>query len=176
MDSVDIIDGSPLVALLPKDGNYDALYTKLKRVPHAKAYHANDGPERWHLSGSHRIPPVFLLANDEWTITTHEYLKSHKLELGNHGFDNTSKNMRAMFMAAGPAFQHGAMKPFPNVNLYSLFAYLLNISPAQTDGSIDVFKNMLVQRTQMEPSKKVLAPWQKEWDEVAENRSSVVGR
>jgi predicted AlkP superfamily pyrophosphatase or phosphodiesterase len=176
MDSVDVIDGTPVVTLRPKDGNYDTLYTKLKRVPHAKAYRASEVPERWHFSGSHRIPPVFLLADDEWTITTHEYLKGHKLELGNHGFDNTSKNMRALFMAAGPAFQQGTMKPFANVHLYSLFAYLLNISPAQTDGSIDVFKSVLVQRTQTEPSKKILAPWQKEWDEVAENRSLVVNR
>jgi predicted AlkP superfamily pyrophosphatase or phosphodiesterase len=174
MDSVDIIDGTPVVVLRPKDGNYEALYEELKRVPHAKAYRANEVPERWHFVGSHRVPPAFLLADDEWTITTHEYLKGHKLELGNHGFDNTSKNMRALFMAAGPAFQHGTMKPFDNVHLYSLFAYLLNIYPAQTDGSIDVFEKMLVQRTQTEPSKKALAPWQKEWDEVAANRSLAV--
>jgi predicted AlkP superfamily pyrophosphatase or phosphodiesterase len=167
MDSVDVIDGTPVVTLLPKDGDYAALYRKLKRVPHAKAYRASDVPERWHFSGSNRIPPVFLLADDEWTITTHEYLKNHKLELGNHGFDNSSKNMHALFMAEGPSFQQGTIKPFANVNLYSLFAYLLNLSPAATDGSLDAFKTVLVQRTQTEPSKKSLAPWQKEWDEVA---------
>jgi len=175
MDSVDVIDGSPVVALRPKDGNYDALYEKLKRVPHAKVYRANDDPARWHFSGSRRIPPVFLVADDEWTVTTHEYLKGHHLQSGNHGFDNASKNMRALFMAEGPAFQPGTIKPFANVNLYSLFAYLLNLSPAQSDGSIEVFKSVLVQRTQTEPSKKSLAPWQKEWDEVAMNRDSAVG-
>ncbi len=176
MDAVETIDGTPVVALRPKDGDYDALYAKLKHVPHAKAYRAGDVPERWHFSGSHRIPPVFLLVDDEWTVTTHEYLKGHKLELGNHGFDNASKDMRALFTAAGPAFQHGTMKPFINVDIYSLLAYLLNISPAQNDGSIDVFKAVLVERSETEPSKKALAPWQKEWDEVASNRWVVVGR
>ena len=171
MSTVDVIDGTPIVNLLPKDGDYEALYRKLKRVPHAKVYHASEVPQRWHFSGSHRIPPVFLVANDEWTISTHEYLKTHKFEYGNHGFDNDSKNMRAVFLAEGPAFQHGTMKPFVNVNLYSLFAYLLNLSPAQTDGSLKVFQNVLVERTQTQPSKKELAPWQKEWDEVAQNRA-----
>lgn len=175
MDDVDVIDGTPIVNLLPKDGNYDSLYMKLKRVPHAKVYRASETLQRWHYSGSNRIPPVFLLADDEWTITTHSYLQSHKFELGNHGFDNDAKDMRAIFMADGPAFQHGSLKPFTNVNLYSLFAYLLNISPAKTDGSLKPFQGVLVPRTQTEPSKKQLAPWQKEWDEVAEIRSTVAG-
>lgn len=176
MSSVDVIDGTPLLNLLPNDGDYNALYRELKRVPHARVYRANDVPSRWHLSGSNRVPPVFLLADDEWTITTHSYLQTHKFEYGNHGFDNDSKNMRAIFLADGPAFQHGTMKPFANVNLYSLFAYLLNVSPAPNDGSIKVFQNVLVPRTQTEPSKKELAPWQKEWDEVAQTRSLPVGQ
>lgn len=167
MNSVDVIDGSPILMLRPKDGNYDALYAKLKRVPHAKVYRTNEAPERWHFSGSDRILPVFTVADDEWTITTHEYRKNHKPDFGNHGFDNYSKHMRALFVAAGPGFQHGTLKPFENVNLYSLFAYLLNLAPAKTDGSLDVFKSILVERPQVTPSKRALAPWQKEWDEVA---------
>ena len=175
MSTVDLIDSTPLLNLLPKDGDYEALYGKLKKVPHAKVYHASEVPQRWHYSGSHRIPPVFLLANDGWTITTHAYLETHKFEYGNHGFDNDSKNMHATFLAGGPAFQHGTMKPFANVNLYSLFAYLLNLTPAQTDGSLKVFQNVLVPRTQTQPSKKELAPWQKEWDEVAQYHPLAVG-
>jgi hypothetical protein len=144
----------------------------LKRVPHAKAYRASDLPERWHYSGSRRIPPVFLLADDEWTITTHD-VNSHQFDRGAHGFDNGLKDMHALFMAAGPAFQSGSLKPFANVHLYSLFAYLLNLSPAKTDGSLEVFKSVLVERTETVPSKKMLAPWQKEWDEVARNQSPV---
>jgi predicted AlkP superfamily pyrophosphatase or phosphodiesterase len=171
MDSVEVIDSSPIVTLRPKDGNYDVLYEKLKRVPHAKVYHAGDVPERWHYSGSHRIPPVLLLADDEWTITTHDYVKTHKFEHGAHGFDNVSKDMHALFLAAGPSFENGTLKPFANVHLYSLFAYLLNLAPAKTDGSLEIFKTVLVQRTETVPSKKALAPWQKEWDEVAANRT-----
>ncbi len=176
MNSVDVIDGTPIVNLLPKDGDYESLYQELKRVPHAKVYRAGEVPQRWHFSGSHRIPPVFLVADDEWTISTHQYLETHKFEYGNHGFDNELKDMRAIFVAEGPAFQPGTIKPFANVNLYSLFSYLLNLSPAQTDGSLKVFQNVLVPRTQTQPSKKELAPWQKEWDEVAQTRPLAAGQ
>jgi predicted AlkP superfamily pyrophosphatase or phosphodiesterase len=126
-------------------------------VPHAKAYRTGEAPERWHYSGSRRIPPVFLVADDEWTIvTTHAYRKSHKPALGNHGYDNAAKDMRAMFMAAGPAFRHGELQPFANVQLYSLLSYLLNIVPAKTDGSLEVFKSIL--RTQIQPSQTQTAP------------------
>jgi hypothetical protein len=59
-------------------------------------------------------------------------------------------------MAAGPAFQHGELKPFANVQLYSLISYLLNIVPAKTDGSLEVFQSIL--RSQTQSSKKQIAP------------------
>ncbi len=166
----DAIDTSPDLALIPKDGNVQALYEKMKHVPHAKAYLAAELPERWHLSGCSRVTPIMVIADDEWTVTSREYLATHsKLDLGNHGFDNESKDMRAIFLAEGPAFYHSTMKPFSNVNVYSLLAELLNIVPAKTDGSLDVFKRVLIPRTQTLPTRKERAPWQKEWDEVAMN-------
>jgi hypothetical protein len=52
--------------------------------------------------------------------------------------------MRAIFLAAGPAFQsHRVLPPFPNVDLYSLLARLLNLTPAPNDGSVKVFRSVL---------------------------------
>jgi predicted AlkP superfamily pyrophosphatase or phosphodiesterase len=166
--SVDVVDSSPVLSLIPKDGDVQGLYKKAQRIPHAKAYLASQMPERWHLGDSPRITPVVVVVNDEWTVTSREYLETHeRLDLGNHGFDNTEKDMRAIFLAEGPAFEHGTLKPFSNVNVYSLLAFLLNIVPAKTDGSLEVFRPVLNQRTQTNPTRKERAPWQKEWDEVA---------
>ena len=165
--TVEIVDGSPVLALRPKDGNAQALYEKVKKIPHAKAYLAENVPERWHYKGNRRIQPVLVMADDHWTINTVEYFKKHRVEAGNHGFDNNTKNMRAIFLAAGPAFQKTTMRPFPNVDVYSLLAYLLNVQPLKNDGSLDPFKSVLVQRSQTNPSRRERAPWQKEWDEVA---------
>jgi predicted AlkP superfamily pyrophosphatase or phosphodiesterase len=166
--SVDVVDSSPVLSLIPKDGDVQGLYKKAQRIPHAKAYLASQMPERWHLGDSPRITPVVVVVNDEWTVTSREYLETHeRLDLGNHGFDNTEKDMRAIFLAEGPAFEHGTLKPFSNVNVYSLLAFLLNIVPAKTDGSLEVFRPVMNQRTQTNPTRKERAPWQKEWDEVA---------
>jgi predicted AlkP superfamily pyrophosphatase or phosphodiesterase len=168
--TVDIVDASPVLALRPKDGNARALYEELKNIKHGKAYLAENVPERWHYSGNRRIQPVMVMADDNWTINTREYFAKHEVEAGNHGFDNKTKNMRAIFLAAGPAFQHGEMKPFPNVDVYSLMAYVLNLQPVKNDGSLDPFQSVLVQRSDRNPTRKMRAPWQKEWDEVALNR------
>lgn len=166
-DSVMIVDRTPVIALRPKDGDAQALYRKLAHLKHGKAYLSTNVPERWHFTGSKRITPVIVQADDGWTIDFRDYLAEHKVKGGNHGFDNKSKNMRATFIAAGPAFQKATIKPFPNVDVYSLLAYLLNLQPAKNDGTMDPFKSVLVQRSETNPSHKQLAPWQKEWDEVA---------
>lgn len=169
-NTVDVVDGSPVLALRPKDGNSRALFEKVKHMKHAKAYLAETVPARWHYSGNPRIQPVLVMADDSWTINTRAYFTKHKFEAGNHGFDNNTKNMRAIFLAAGPAFQHRELKAFPNVDVYPLLAYLLNLQPLKNDGSVDPFKSVLVQRSDRNPSRKDRAPWQKEWDEVAMNR------
>src|SRR6185369_1338066 len=166
--TVNVVDSSPVLSLIPNDGDVQGLYAKARRIPHAKAYLASQMPERWHFSDSPRITPVVVVVDDEWTVTSREYLDNHKkLDLGNHGFDNAAKDMRALFLAEGPAFEHGTLKPFANVNVYSLLAFLLNIVPARNDGSLEVFRGILNQRTQTQPTRKERAPWQKEWDEVA---------
>jgi hypothetical protein len=66
------------------------------------------------------------------------------------------------------------MKPFANIHVYSLLAYLLNVRPAQNDGSLDVFKSVLLKQSETKPSRKERAPWQKEWDEVAMSQQSAV--
>jgi len=52
--------------------------------------------------------------------------------------------MHAIFYAAGPAFKSDYTHPtFENVNLYVLFAEILNLAPAETDGDIANVEHML---------------------------------
>jgi alkaline phosphatase D len=52
--------------------------------------------------------------------------------------------MHAIFYATGPAFKSNYLQPtFENVDLYSLFADILNLNPAETDGSVASVENML---------------------------------
>jgi alkaline phosphatase D len=55
--------------------------------------------------------------------------------------------MHAIFYAAGPAFKKDYVHPtIENVNLYILFAHILGLNPAETDGSFDNVKQMLVEK------------------------------
>lgn len=150
LKNVLVVDGSPVLALRPKDGNAQALYERAKKIPHAKAYLASNVPERWHYRENPRIAPVIVLADDGWTLASKEYVAKHPVKNGNHGFDNKTKNMRAIFLAAGPDFQKKKLKPFPNIDVYSLLCYLLNLTPAPNDGSLEVFKPVLKQHSQTE--------------------------
>lgn len=169
LKTVEVIDWGPVLSLRALDGNNSALLEKLKHVAHARAYSSSEVPPRWHFSDSPRIQPVLLVANEGWLIESREYMDKHpKFQHGgNHGYDNRDKSMRATFIAAGPAFAvHATMPPFSNVNIYSLMAYILNLHPAKTDGSLDVFKSVLVKRDEA-PKRVERAPWRKERDEIA---------
>ncbi|MGI9104400.1 MAG: ectonucleotide pyrophosphatase/phosphodiesterase [Terriglobales bacterium] len=140
------VDGSPVLAIKAKDGNHAALLEKLKRVPHMTAYTPDTIPARLHFSGNPRITPVIGVADVGWTITSHQYVARHpdKKYGGDHGYDNAAPEMRAIFLAAGPAFRaHQVLPPFPNVDVYSLLAYLLHVSPAKNDGDMKVFQSVL---------------------------------
>jgi predicted AlkP superfamily pyrophosphatase or phosphodiesterase len=169
LKTVDVVDWGPPISVRALDGNNAALFEKLKRVSHAKAYLATDVPARLHYSDSPRIMPVILLPDEGWTINSREYFEKHpKFEHGGqHGYDNEAKSMRATFIAAGPAFaSHVTLSPLANVHVYSLMAYLLNLRPAETDGSINVFKSVLVKSTEG-PRRIERAPWRGERVEVA---------
>jgi len=174
LKTVDVVDWGPPIAVRALDDNNAALFEKLKRVPHARAWMAADGQPHLHFSDSARIQPVILLANEGWMISSQSWVDKHpKFEHGGqHGYDNEAKSMRATFLAAGPAFaNHATLAPFANVHVYSLMAYLLNLSPAETDGSINVFQYVLVKRSGA-PRREERAPWRKEREEVAKLASA----
>jgi predicted AlkP superfamily pyrophosphatase or phosphodiesterase len=146
LSKVIVVDTTPVLAAKAKDGNHAALVAKLKLVPHLTVYTSDTVPQRLHFSGNPRITPVIAVADVGWTITSHDYVAKHpdKKYGGDHGYDNAASQMRAIFVAAGPAFKpHRTLPGFPNVDVYPLLAYLLNVVPARNDGNIGVFQPVL---------------------------------
>lgn len=57
---------------------------------------------------------------------------------GVHGYDSKSPIMQAVFLANGPRFKSGVEIPFiENIDLFHLFARLLNIESLTNDLGID---------------------------------------
>ena len=87
-------------------------------------------PARFHYGANARVSPLFCLADVGWTIIRNA---AATVDAGNHGYDNFAPEMRALFIASGPAFRPGTrLADFDNVDVAPLLRDLLGL-PAATD-------------------------------------------
>ncbi|MDZ7266658.1 MAG: ectonucleotide pyrophosphatase/phosphodiesterase [candidate division KSB1 bacterium] len=143
LQQVDVIDWTPVLALLPRPGEEEAVYQKLKGAhPHLQVYRKAEVPERFHFRGHRRIMPIIGLADEGWTISTRG--RNRRPRGGDHGYDNLLPSMRATFIAHGPAFKSQLqVAPFQNIHVYNLACEILHLVPAPNDGSLDSVRTML---------------------------------
>jgi len=115
--------------------------------PHLSVWRRDSIPERFHYRSNPRIPPVVALAAPGWSVAARRSdVASHpdRFSGGTHGYDDTVSVMRAVFVAAGPAFRQGyTAAPFRNIHIYDLIAGILGLSPAANDGSPDSTATLL---------------------------------
>ena len=143
---------NPDLSVFPKSGTEEQVYRKLRNAnPHLKVYRRGDTPQHWHFRDAHnpRIPPVIGIADAGWQVlrrTTFDSIKAGKITgaRGQHGWDPQLMAMRAIFVAAGPAFKKGVtVAPFENVSVYNVLAKVLDVTPAPNDGDSSVARTLL---------------------------------
>ena len=145
---VDVINTGVLAGFAPKRG-HEAEVERAVLTPHdhMRCWRKSEVPARLHYGTNPRIPPLLCLADDGWLIFTQEFMNrpNRHISSGEHGYDNDDPNMRALFVAHGPAFKRGLTVPeFDNVDVYPLLAHLLGVKPQPNDGDYAVVKPMLV--------------------------------
>jgi predicted AlkP superfamily pyrophosphatase or phosphodiesterase len=126
-----------VAGLRPLDGNAPSVVRALSALPHAKVYTAQNMPERFHLSGNARIPPVWIAPDEGWEIETRNHFKTARLHYikGDHGYDPAYESMHGILIANGPSFRSGvAIDPVENVHIYNLLCAALQLKPAPNDG------------------------------------------
>ncbi|KAG0169241.1 hypothetical protein DFQ28_003458 [Apophysomyces sp. BC1034] len=149
----------PLLSLRPKDDApehaaqqaYEELHNYVQSVddPHFQVYLREDIPARFHYNTTKRIAPVVAIPDVGYSFATHDgHDDSFDLSQdkdyrprGMHGYDNMAVDMRAIFMAKGPAIDYyygrgSVVEPFVNVELYAFVAKLLNLKPAPNNGTL----------------------------------------
>ena len=105
---------SPVLTISARDGNDSALVRQLRTLPHLTVWPKDSIPSRLHFCCNARITAVVAVTDDGWSITW-RHAKPSKQQ-GAHGYDNADPNMRALFIAHGPAFKAGTTLPaFENV-------------------------------------------------------------
>jgi predicted AlkP superfamily pyrophosphatase or phosphodiesterase len=146
-DHVRVVSYGVLAGFVPKSGYKTEVETRLlKPHPHMTCWRKQDIPARLHYGTNARIPPINCLSDVGWQITTSDHLAHLKypMSLGEHGYDNASPLMRALFIAHGPSFRRGVVAPsFPNVDVYPLMTHLLGIKGKSGDGHYKAVKDML---------------------------------
>jgi predicted AlkP superfamily pyrophosphatase or phosphodiesterase len=134
--------GNPVLGLWPRGGLEDSVYAALRgKHPHLTVWRRAETPERFHYRDNPRIPPILAAADAGWSVTLRRgdiVEAARRFRGGAHGYDDTLSVMRAVFLAAGPAFRRGYVAPaFRNIHIYDLIAGILALRPAANDGSPD---------------------------------------
>jgi predicted AlkP superfamily pyrophosphatase or phosphodiesterase len=145
IDTVDVLESGATLQLTPRDGDVEGLYRRLHgKHPRLAIYKRQDVPARLHFSHNPRIPAIVGVPDDGWAVTTGQRLVQEELHAGAHGFEPTSPDMGALFVAAGPSLRRGlVVAPFENVHVYDLLCRLLRITPAKNDGRDTVTRGFM---------------------------------
>ncbi|HKQ09231.1 MAG TPA: ectonucleotide pyrophosphatase/phosphodiesterase [Blastocatellia bacterium] len=150
-----IIWTGEIVGIFPKAGKEEVIYDALKAglPPQARVYHKREVPARFHYSDSPRIPPLLVLPDEGWVLTSQQRLASMKEKgepshaRGGHGYDNQLPSMRALFIAHGEAIKRDKVIPaFENVQVYNIMCAILGLKPAPNDGNMDAARAVLNDR------------------------------
>lgn len=140
--------GDALLHLYAKDtSKIESTYQALKQDNRFTTYKLDETPAYWHYKKAddrfNRLGDLILVPK---TIHQVFNLGTRKPTPGKHGFDNKEVDMRASFMAWGPAFKKGLMiEGFENVHVYPLVAKILGLKVDENkiDGKIKVLSPIL---------------------------------
>lgn len=145
-----VFEAGPYATFYPTPGREAAVAAALLRPhPHMQCWRREAIPARFHFGTNPRIPPFLCLAQDGpgggWSLM--KTAPTTPSTGGNHGYDHEAADMRALFIANGPAFTPGRkLAPFDNVAVAPLLRTLLGL-PAGTglDGDDRPFRGVLRQ-------------------------------
>jgi predicted AlkP superfamily pyrophosphatase or phosphodiesterase len=150
VDTADVVDWAPVLALTPKDGNVETMYLALKdKHPALAVYKSSDIPPEYGLAGHPRLPAIFAIANEGWYIASKGDVArwgepNRHAPGGAHGYDGRAQSMQGLFIASGPRIRRGVkFKPFENIHVYEFMCAVLGLQPANNDGDPAVTRDML---------------------------------
>lgn len=145
-ESVQVVNNGSHIHLYCTGHVRDSLYQlAVARQDHYQVYLRGNTPQEWHYNNNYRIGDILFVAEPGYTFTKNT---SDNPGYGSHGYDPyCTSEMKAIFYASGPDIkQNYAIPEFQNIHVYPLIAYLLGIEVTNIDGSLDVLKNIVIEK------------------------------
>lgn len=139
--------GDALIHIYAKDtSKIEATYEGLKKDTSISVYKLDETPDYWHFKKAddkyNRLGDLIVVPH----LPRPFNFSTRKTTLGKHGFDNHHPDMRATFMAWGPAFKKGMnIDGFENVNVFPIVAKILGLDydEKSIDGKLNVLNPIL---------------------------------
>ncbi len=127
-----LIETGPYAAIEPLPGHEAALSATLARPhPHMQCWPKAAIPARLRYGTNPRVASFLCLAEVGWTIAP--AAPTRPVTGGAHGYDDTAREMQALFVAGGPAFRAGVTLPsFRNTAVHPLLRRILGMVPDPT--------------------------------------------
>lgn len=134
--AVNVTAWGAVVSLDPVPGREAEVEAALLGVkPHMECWRKGDIPARLAYGTHPRIPAIVCLVQTGWTVGLRGRVDPARIRGGGHGFDNQAPEMRALFIAHGPAFASGVrLTEMDSIDVEPLLVRLLGVTGPAVDG------------------------------------------
>ena len=133
LDNVVTVGGGPFMEIRPNENDIENIYQQLQNIDNTEVFKKEEFPQKFNYSNNQRIEPIIFLAEEGWSIQK----PGRNPSPGSHGYDPDYKSMDGIFIASGPGFKENFKGPqIQNIHLYEMMCYLMEINPANNDGSL----------------------------------------
>ncbi len=141
LSKVRVSDWGPAAQIWATDMEIESIVEALDGAhPRLRVWARDDIPDRYRFGSHHRVPDVLAEADPGWMISSSPFLAQRQPPRGMHGWDPAHGEQHGIFVARGPAFSRGTRSPaMRSIDVYALLTELLNLDPAEHEGSLTSF-------------------------------------
>lgn len=115
-----------------------------------QVWRKDEFPVHYHWANNSRVGPVIVFEHLNYELVLYGSIEAYTgkkpLPKSTHGWLNDYAEMRAFFIAHGPAFKKGyvdSKEDIENIDIYPLMCKILGIDPLPNNGSLDRIKSIL---------------------------------